>query len=99
MDEPVPYEPIQEPLDDEERELMDEDNWDWDNPIEAIIAPNSLAVFPIKVTFEEPSVIAQAARDAGLTTSGFIKQAALAAARQSQHRAQPPLRAPRAATG
>src|SRR5262245_36089913 len=34
MEEPIRYESIQEPLDDEERELMDPNNWDWDNPVE-----------------------------------------------------------------
>ena len=27
----IRYESTQEPLDDEERELMDPDNWDWEN--------------------------------------------------------------------
>ena len=36
MEGPVRYESLQEPLDDEERELMDPDNWDWDNPIEGV---------------------------------------------------------------
>jgi hypothetical protein len=31
MPEPIRYESIQEPLDDEERELMNPDTWDWES--------------------------------------------------------------------
>ena len=36
MTKQIRYESIQEPLDDEERELMNPDNWDWDDPIEGV---------------------------------------------------------------
>jgi hypothetical protein len=88
-----------EPLDEEERALMDPDNWDWDNPVEAIIAENPLAVFPIKVTIDEHRAIAQAARAKGLSTSAFIKQSAIDAARLTQIDVEMPSKAPHAATG
>jgi hypothetical protein len=31
MPSPIRYESMQEPLDDEERELMDPDTWDWES--------------------------------------------------------------------
>jgi hypothetical protein len=31
MKKAIRYESTQEPLDEEERELMDPDNWDWEN--------------------------------------------------------------------
>lgn len=90
---------IHEPLDEEESALMDPDNWDWDDPVEAIIAENPLAVFPIKVTIEEHRAIAQAARAKGLSTSAFIKQSAIDTARLAQIDVAMPSKAPRAATG
>jgi hypothetical protein len=93
------HEPHDEPLDDEERALMDPDNWDWDNPVEAIIAENPLAVFPIKVTMDEHRAIAQAARAKGLSTSAFIKQSAIDAARLTQIDVEVDAKAPHAATG
>ena len=81
MHEPIRYESIQEPLDDEERELMDPETWDWDNPVEAVIAENPRVSFQIAVTLEEHKQIAAAARAKGLSTPAFIKQAALEATR------------------
>jgi hypothetical protein len=99
MKKPVRHAPNHEPLDEEERTLMDPDNWDWDNPVEGIIAENPLAVFPIKVTIDEHRAIAQAARAKGLSTSEFIKQSALDAARLTQIEVEMPAKAPHAATG
>ena len=80
MDESIRYESIQEPLDDEERELMNPENWDWDHPVEVVVAANPRVQLPIEVTFEEHRSLAQAARVAGLTPHEFIKRAALDAA-------------------
>ena len=40
MNEPIRYEPTQEPLDDEERILMDPETWDWKSAQDAIVEPD-----------------------------------------------------------
>jgi hypothetical protein len=85
MDEPLRYEANQEPLDDEERELMDPENWDWDHPVEVVVAENPRVQLPIEVTFEEHRSLAQAARSVGLTPHEFIKRVALEAAHAAHH--------------
>ena len=78
MSEPVRYESIQEPLDDEERELMDPDNWDWDNPVEVVVHPDFGFIFPIRFTGDEAGRLQRVAHAEGMTTHEFIKRAALA---------------------
>lgn len=76
MDNPIRYESIQEPLDDEERDLMDPEAWDWEHPIEG-------------VTVQEPSITLQFTRDQyialwrvansqGLPTADYLKHVILA---------------------
>ena len=77
MNDPIRYESIQEPLDDEERELMDPDNWDWENPIDVVGHPNVGFIFPIRFTRDEVVRIERVARAEGVTMHAFIKQAAL----------------------
>jgi hypothetical protein len=78
MNNPIRYESIQEPLDDEERELMNPENWDWDNPVEVVVHPNPGAILPIRFTFDEYQQLFEVAHAQGLTTREFIKQVALA---------------------
>jgi hypothetical protein len=78
MTEPIRYESIQEPLDDEERELMDPDNWDWENPVEVVVHPDFGFIFPIRFTGDEVGRLEPVARAEGLSPHEFIKQAALA---------------------
>jgi hypothetical protein len=80
MNDTTQYESIQEPLDEEERKLMNPENWDWDNPVEATVAEILIVELPIELTYEETRAIAQAARAQGLTTHAFIKQVSLAVA-------------------
>jgi hypothetical protein len=71
------YESTQEPLDDEERELMDPDNWDWEHPIEGVTVrePRVTLCF----TREEYIAFWRLADAQGLPTDEFIKRIALAA--------------------
>ena len=78
MSEPIRYESIKEPLDDEERELMDSDNWDWENPVEVVVHPDFGFIFPIRFTGDEVGRLEPVARAEGLSPDKFIKQAALA---------------------
>jgi hypothetical protein len=80
MKRSIRYESIQEPLDDEERELMDPDNWDWDHPVDVVIAENVGVQLPIDVTFEEFDCLSRVARAIGLTPHEYIKRVALEAA-------------------
>ena len=43
MKEPIRYESIQEPLDEEERELMDPESWDWENPWRRLLPTTPLS--------------------------------------------------------
>ena len=77
MDAAVRYESLQEPLDDEERELMDPDTWDWDSTIEGVPTPNVGAILEIDFTREEIGPLQRLAHSKGMTVHAFIKQAAL----------------------
>lgn len=78
MNEPIRYESIQEPLDEEERELMDPEHWDWDTTIEGVTMPNVGAILPIRFTPDEVGRLQRLAHAEGMTTHAFIKHAALA---------------------
>jgi hypothetical protein len=77
MKNQIRYESIQEPLDDEERELMNPDNWDWDNLIEGVTAGEPQASLTIPLTFDELDAIVEAAHAQGLPTEEFIKRLVL----------------------
>lgn len=81
MNKRIRYESIQEPLDEEERELMNPDNWDWENPIEVVVSDDLIITLEIDLTSEEHKVLAQAAAAEGMPTHRFMKGVALAAAR------------------
>ena len=74
MSEPIRYESIQEPLDGEERELMDPDYWDWDNPIEGVAAGEPRTIFELELSREEHRALAQAAYAQGITPHELIKR-------------------------
>jgi hypothetical protein len=76
MNEPIRYESIQEPLDDEERKLMDPENWDWEHPIEGVTVREPCVT--IRFTRDEYMALWRQADAQGLTTDELIKQAALA---------------------
>jgi hypothetical protein len=77
---------LREPLDDEERELMDPDTWDWDNVQEVTVLPGARLVFEIPLDARELSEIEPAAIANGMTVISFLKDAALRAARLSNSR-------------
>jgi hypothetical protein len=68
---------LREPLDDEERELMDPDTWDWDSIEELPPVPNPGVVLAIRLSREEFTRLAQAARAEDQSTSEYVKQSAL----------------------
>jgi hypothetical protein len=92
MTKQIRHESIQEPLDDKERELMNPDNWDWDNLIEGNTVGEPGASLTIPLTFEELDAIVEAAHAQGLSTEEFIKRLVLSSLRAG--RALPARRAP-----
>jgi hypothetical protein len=77
MKKQIRYESIQEPLDDEERELMNPDNWDWDNPVEGVTVGEPRVSLTIPLTFDELDAIVEAAHAQELSTEEFIKRLVL----------------------
>ena len=68
---------LREPLDDEERELMDPDTWDWDS-VEALPpVPSPGVVLPIRFSLDEMQRVSKAAEAQGITIFEYIKQSAL----------------------
>ena len=68
---------LRKPLDDEERELMDPNSWDWDSLEELLPAPNPGAILPIRFSLEELARVGIAADAEGLSIYEYIKQSAL----------------------
>ena len=75
MDTPMRYESMQEPLDDEERELMDPNNWDWENPVEGVTVHEPTVT--LRFSREEYMAFWRLADAQGQTTEEVIKEAAL----------------------
>jgi hypothetical protein len=73
MSKQIRYESIQEPLDDEERVLMNPDNWDWDNPVKGVTVGEPRLSLTIPLTFDELDAIVAAAHAQGLSTEEFVK--------------------------
>ncbi len=80
MNEPIRYESVQGPLDDEEREVMDLDNGDWVNPIEGVTIGDSGAILSMPGTVDEYHHLFEAAHTRELKTHEFIRRVALATA-------------------
>ena len=74
--------PMSEPLDDEERELMDPDTWDWDSAQEAIIEPSGSSITEVRLSYDELSRIERAAIGKGMTVNAYLRYAALRCALQ-----------------
>jgi hypothetical protein len=81
MEEHLDYEALQKPLDDEERELMDPDTWDWDSMEEGNPVANPRMIFSMEFSREERQLLADVAYGQGITPIASIKRVAHAAAR------------------
>lgn len=71
-----------EPIDDEERELMNPDTWDWDTAQEAIVEPSGYSITEVRLSYEELSRIERAAIAKGMTVNAYLRHAALRCALQ-----------------
>lgn len=90
MPESIRYESTQEPLDEEERELMDPETWDWEHAEDLPPMPDVLIELPVEFTRDEYRIIGRAARAQGMTTHTFIAQVAIAIAQVLEPRFQTP---------
>ena len=72
--------PTQEPLDDEERELMDPESWDWNTTEDGITVGVPGTLLTLEFSRDEHRLLAEVAAGEGLTTHEFIKQSALSSA-------------------
>ena len=98
MEKGIPYVSIQEPLDDEERELMDPDNWDWENAVEGIPNPNAGAILRVRFSRDEFLALDRIAREAGIGPIALIHKTMVDLI-DAQSDAAQSVRPSRAATG
>jgi hypothetical protein len=99
MEKPMRYEPTPEPLDEEERRLMDPESWDWDSTETGVTVGEPGTMFTMEFSRDEHRLLARAARENGLTTHAYIKRAAIAAANLEVAGNSRSVRTPHAATG
>lgn len=77
MEKPIRYESLVPPRNDEERELMDPDNWDWESAEVLEPVPNPGAVLQVRFEREEFFVLVRLAREAGIGPVEFLRRIAL----------------------
>lgn len=75
--EPQADDRLRQPLDDDERELMDPDSWDWESIAELPPAANPGVVLPIRLTLEEMTRVGRAADGEGVSIHDYVKQSVL----------------------
>ena len=73
---------LPEPLDDEERVLMDPETWDWDSAQEAIVEPDGHSISEVVLSYDDLVRIEQAAIAKGMTVNSYLRYAALRCALQ-----------------
>jgi hypothetical protein len=81
MEHPELDDRLREPLDEEERDLMDPESWDWDNVMEGTPNPNPRMFFEVPFSLDELRQIEPAAIAKGMTVIAYLKDAALRSAR------------------
>lgn len=77
MSKPIRYESLVPPRNEEERELMDPDAWDWSSAEVGEPSPNAGAVLPVRFAREEFFVLARLAREEGVGPVEFLRRIAL----------------------
>jgi hypothetical protein len=77
---------LQEPIDDEERRLLNPDTWDWDALEELPPSPNPGVVLGVRFSLEEMTRVGEAAAAEGQTIYEFIKEGALLRSREAARR-------------
>ena len=83
MHQPVMrYGSTQEPLDDEEGERMDPDNWDWNNAYEIDPSPDPRLILEVRLAGDDLKHIERAAIAEGMTVTAYLQLAAVRCALQ-----------------
>ena len=77
MSEPIRYESLVPPRDEEERELMDPESWDWSSAEVGEPAPNAGAILQVRFEREEFFALARLAREEGIGPVEFLRRTAL----------------------
>jgi hypothetical protein len=77
MGEPGAYEAIAKPLEDEERELMNEETWDWDHLSAGRTVGAPGAVLRVRFSREEFRAVADLARHAGIGPVELLRRTML----------------------
>ena len=77
MTEPIRYESLVPPRNEEERELMDPESWDWDSTEKGEPVPNAGAVLEVRFEQEEFFNLARLAREEGIGPVEFLRRIAL----------------------
>ena len=77
MEYPELDERLRQPLDDEERELMDPETWDWDCAEVLPPVPASYTITELHLSRDELALLDRAALAEGLTVAEFLRHAAL----------------------
>ena len=73
----IRYESTQEPLDEEERILMDPDTWDWETAEEGGPSPDPHLIFQVRLSGDDLAVIEPAAVARGMNIGEFLRDLAL----------------------
>jgi hypothetical protein len=71
------YESIQEPLDEEERILMDPDTWEWENAEEGGPSPDPHLIFQVRLSGDDLALIEPAAVAKGMNIGEYLRYVAL----------------------
>lgn len=75
MDRTIPYESLDEPLDDEERELMDPGTWAWEDAEVRTGIPTARVGLTVFFSRDELARLELAAREAAISPAEFITRA------------------------
>jgi hypothetical protein len=67
----------QEPLDDEERELMDPESWDWDSTTPGRTVGTPFAQLCVRFSPEELHALVVMAREVGTGPAEFVRRTAI----------------------
>jgi hypothetical protein len=67
----------QEPLDDEERELMDPESWDWDSTTPGRTVGTPFAQLCVRFSPEELHALVVMAREVGIGPAEFVRRTAI----------------------
>jgi len=68
---------LQEPLDKEERILMDPDTWDWENAEEGGPSPDPHPIFQVRLSGDDITHIERAAIAKQMNVGAFLRYAGL----------------------